>query len=486
MNKFKSLLKIPAQGEHADTILAEIRKMKQQDIRWQEGKAWSLVYSAGKEHDELLKAASNELYSDNYLNPMAFRSLHTMEQEVVHMTAEMLHGDDQCVGVMTSGGTESILLALFAYRQRAQKNHPHILLPEIVAPATIHPAFDKAALYFGIRIRKVAVDENMCAVAASMETHINKNTILLLASAPGYPHGAMDPVEEIAAVARKYRLPLHVDACIGGFMLPWIEKLGYPVPKWDYRLKEVTSISADVHKFGFGAKGSSVITYRSMDYMRHQFTVTTDFPGGIYISPTLLGTRPGGPIAAAWAGMRHLGENGYMAMADNLMKGAQKLKHGLEQINGIKIIGKPIMNLMAFTTENNKPDIYVIADQLEAKGWMADRQQFPECIHLTVLPTNLPVIEQYLKDLKEAYIYAKAHPADVAKGNAAVYGMMARVSFRGMVEKSARKIMEQLFGKPVTGDENMNSPNGKTIKSPFWMGWLNRLMKAWQSRRHTF
>lgn len=470
---------IPTEGENPENILAQIDRMQEEDISWKDGRAWSLVYYVNEAHDKLLQAASSKLFSANYLNPLAFKSLQKMEQEVVHMTANMLHGNTQQVGVMTSGGSESILLAMFAYRERAKKLKPKVTQPEVVVPVTVHPAFDKAAAYFSLKIRKAPVDKNRCVIAAAMEKQINENTILIAASAPSYPNGAMDPIHDISLLAQKYDLPFHVDACVGGFMLPWVEKLGYPIPPWDFRIEGVTSISADVHKFGYGAKGASVLLYKSMDYLRHQFLVTTDFPGGIYISPTLLGTRSGGPIAAAWAGMRHLGESGYLLVAKKLMDGTNVLRKGLEAIPEIKIIGQPCINLVSYTTKGNNPDIFVIADQLEDKGWMAERQQFPDCIHLTVLPTNVEVIDLYLADLKQAVAFAGMHPEATAKGNAAVYGMMARIPFRGMVEKSVKKIMEDMYENVQTKAAPANQGAGTAIvKNPAWTGWANRWLAA--------
>jgi len=471
---------IPFEGEDPNLILQRIREMKEEDVAWKEGKAWSLVYFADEEHDQLLKAAHSEHFSSNYLNPLAFKSLHRMEQEVVRMTANMLHGDEHTVGVMSTGGTESILLAMYCYRQRSGKLNAHITNPEVIAPSTVHPAFDKAAELFGVRLRKAEVDDNRMAIPGAIEALINKNTILLVSSAPSYSHGVLDPIEEIADIAVRHQLPFHVDACIGGFMLPWVEKLGYQVPLWDYRIQGVTSISSDVHKFGFAAKGASVLTYRNMNYLRHQFFVTTDYPGGIYFSPTLLGTRAGGPIAAAWAGMKHLGENGYLSIAKKLMDGAQQLREGLTAIPGIEIIGKPIMNLVAYTTVNHHPDIFIIADQLEDKGWMAERQQHPDSIHMTILPTNVMMIDQYLYDLKEAIAYATAHPEDAGKGNAAVYGLMARIPFRGLVEKSVRKIMEDLYGLASTSETDQLAVKESEIpEGPAWMGMANLVLSSW-------
>ncbi len=480
MKKNNLPVNIPLEGENPANILAQIDRMKEDDIAWQAGRAWSLVYYIDEAHDQLLKEASSKLFSANSLNPIAFKSLHKMEQEVVQMTSQMLHGNSSHVGVMTSGGTESILLAMYCYRERAKKLKPGVTKPEVVVPVTVHPAFDKAAAYFGLLVRKAPVDETRRVDLAAVEKLINQNTILLVGSAPSYPNGTIDPIADLAALAMRYQLPLHVDACVGGFMLPWVEKLGYPIPPWDFRVQGVTSISADVHKFGYGAKGASVLVYQSMDYLRHQFVVTTDFPGGIYISPALLGTRSGGPIAAAWASMKHLGENGYKAIAKKLMDGTNDLVKGLEAIPGIQLIGKPCINLVSYTARGNKADIFVIADLLEEKGWMAERQQFPDCIHLTVLPTNVGVIDRYLADLKEAALYAADHPEATAKGNAAIYGMMARIPFRGMVEKSVRKIMEDMYGnaqsKPVATPGSAGSP---IAKNPAWMGLANRWLAAW-------
>lgn len=477
MKKNHLPIAIPSEGEKPEAILQQIGRMKAEDVAWKEGKAWSLVYYVDETHDQLLKAASSELFSGNYLNPLAFKSLHHMEQEVVHMTTNLLHGGEAAVGVMTTGGTESILLSMFCYRQRAKKLHPKITQPEVVVPVTIHPAFDKAAVLFGLQLRKAPVDESRSVIPAEVEKLITKNTILLVASAPSYPNGVLDPIEAIASIATRNHLPFHVDACVGGFMLPWLERLGYSIPAWDYRVAGVTSISADVHKFGFGAKGASVVSYRNMDYLRHQFVVTTDYPGGIYISPTLLGTRAGGPIAAAWAGLKHLGENGYLALAKKLMAGVEKLHRGLETLPGIVVVGRPCMNLISYTTKDNNPDIFVVADQLEDRGWMVERQQFPDCIHLTVLPTNVEVIDQYLHDLQAAYTYASAHPGATAKGNAAVYGLMARIPFRGMVEKSVEKIMTDMYGAHSTDDDAGQDQD--MVKSPFWMGALNRILITW-------
>lgn len=479
MNPETERKSLPLQGTAPDELIRQMQKMHDQDIAWKKGKTWSLVYFANEEHDQLIKDAYSEYFSENYLNPFAFKSLQQMEQEVVHMTASMVRGNEHVVGTMSSGGTESVLLAMYAYREWARQHHAHIQHPEVVAPQTIHPAFDKAAHLFGLHLRKGPVDDDRKAVPVEMERLINKNTILIVASAPSYPNGILDPIVDLSAIAEKHHLPFHVDACIGGFMLPWLERLNPGFPLWDFRVPGVTSISADVHKFGFGPKGASVILYRDMNYLKHQFMITTDYPGGIYVSPTLQGTRPGGAIAASWAAMKHLGESGYMDLARKLMAGGHRLRELLLTIPEIRIIGDPVMNIISYSTKHDQPDIFVVGDYLESLGWLVDRQQFPDCIHLTIMPTNVDVIDSYIIDLKKAIEYAKEHPRAAGEGNAALYGLMARIPFRGMVEKNARKIFENMYGGEIEEQANTTGET-KLVESPRWMGWLSRFLAFWK------
>lgn len=469
---------IPAQGRDKDTILDELSKLHLKDLPWKEGRAWSMVYHVDDDHLKLLTQAYSSFFSENYLNPFAFQSLKKMELEVIQMSINLLNGDEKVTGTMTSGGTESIFLAVYTYRERARKLFPHIRHPEIVVSTSIHPAFEKAAHLLNLKVKKAPIDTNMRAQTAELARLISPNTILIAASAPTYPHGALDPIEEIAALALDKKLPFHVDCCIGGFLLPWVEKLGYPVAPFDFRVPGVTSISADAHKFGYGAKGASLLLYRNRNYLKHQFFISTNWPGGIYASPTLMGSRPGGAIAATWAAMQALGQDGYLRITQEIMQATGEIKKALLEIPEITILGEPVMNIIAYTTQNNQPDIFVVADQLEQKGWMLDRQQLPNSIHLTVMRQNIPVIAQYIADLKAALNFAKNNPAETAKGNAALYGLMARIPLRGMVEKNVRQIFEDLYDF-----SQANPPAEETSTSlpepPFWMGQLNRILLWW-------
>jgi sphinganine-1-phosphate aldolase len=469
---------IPLEGRSSGDILAEMKAAKSGDTPWLEGKTWSLQYYIDEAHHAVLKEAHQLYFSENYINPFLFKSLLKMEKEVISMVTNLLNGPETTVGTMTSGGTESILLAMYACREWAKKYRPSIKAPEIVAPRTIHPAFDKAAHYFGLTLRKAKVLPSQEADVVDMERLVSKDTILLLASAPSFAHGALDPIPEIGRLAEKHNLLFHVDACVGGFMLPWVELLGRPLPLWDFRVPSVTSMSGDLHKFGFGAKGASVVLYRNAQLFEHQIFINTEYSGGIFATATLLGTRPGGAVAAAWAGLQHLGQSGYLKNAKAMLEATDQLRADLEEFSELEIIGKPCMNIIAYTTKQNKPDIYAVADFMEQKGWVVDRQQFPPCIHLTVFPYNIPVIGNYLLDLKEGIEWAKANPGASGEGNAAMYGLMARIPLRGIVKENVRKVFLAAYGKSSTSDEPVAEQKPTKGK---WLGLLNRLL-AWLGR----
>ena len=273
--------------------------------------------------------AHNSYFSENGLNPMAFQSLKSLEDDVVSMTAQMLHGGEDAVGTMTSGGTESILMAMKAYRDRAKKKKPWLLRPRLFYPPLRTSLLIRLPIISAYRIKRAPVDDNGQVDVRKVAQLINRRTILIVGSAPQYPHGTIDPIHELGTLAQRRQIPLHVDACFGGFILPWLEKIGIPIPAWDFRVPGVTSISADLHKYGYAAKGASTIIYRDMTYLTHQFFITTDWCGGIYASPSMAGTRPGGPIAAAWAALQAMGEDGYCRLAQEAWDATEKLRGGI-------------------------------------------------------------------------------------------------------------------------------------------------------------
>jgi len=323
---------LPESGMDREEILELMEKFKEIEAsKWQDGFVSGAVYHGNAAHIDFMNRVYAINSQSNPIHPDIWPSASKFEAEVVAMTAHMLSADqtsDEIVGTVTSGGTESILLAMKTYRDWAREAKG-IRKPEIIAPTTAHAAFTKAGDYLGIKVVRIPVGEDFRADVQATREAINENTIALVGSAPAFPHGIVDPIEELSELASQYELGFHTDACLGGFILPWAEKLGYEVPLFDFRLPGVTSISVDTHKYGYAAKGTSVILYRDSDLRRHQFFVYTDWPGGIYPSPTIAGTRPGGAIAAAWAIMNRLGQEGYLQIADTVMETTTRLKEGI-------------------------------------------------------------------------------------------------------------------------------------------------------------
>jgi glutamate/tyrosine decarboxylase-like PLP-dependent enzyme len=451
---------MPETGRDAEEILREMATLKAADANWRGGRVFSLVYHAGEAHERLLERAHGMFASANLLNPMAFKSLKRMEAEVVTASLKMMHGPTDGVGAMTSGGTESILLSVYTYREHARATRRIQGTPELVVAVTAHPAFDKACHYFGVKLVKVDVTGDLTADARAMEKAITRRTIALVASAPQYPHGVVDPIEEVAAVAQRHGLPMHVDACVGGFVLPWVERLGRAVPAWDFRVPGVTSISADLHKYGYAAKGASVLLWRSMDFMRHQFFVATDWPGGIYASPSIPGTRPGGPVAAAWAAFQSLGESGYLELTRKALAAADALRAGIAAIPELTVLGRSNATIVCWSAKDGAVDVYAVADRMEARGWTIDRQQRPPSVHLTVTANHAETVAPYLDDLRSSVAEVRSNPNLAASGNAPMYGMMAKAPLRGFVGNSVRKVMEAMYAPGAVVPDLKESSSG--------------------------
>jgi sphinganine-1-phosphate aldolase len=476
------MITLPRKGMPAESVLSTMKTLRERDVNWRQGKTWSLVYHAGDEVTELLKEAYALFFSENALNPMAFPSLKQFEAEVVAMTVNLLGGGDETAGNMTSGGTESLLMVVKTARDWARATKPTITAPEMILPATAHPAFSKASHYFSVKTVRIPIQADFRADVAATQAAITPNTVLIVGSAPSYPQGVVDPIPELARIARDNGILCHVDACVGGFMLPFVRRLGYPVPDFDLSVPGVTSISVDLHKYAYAAKGASVILYQNKELRRHQFFVSTDWSGGIYASPTMAGTRPGGPIAAAWAVMNHLGEEGYLAITDMVMKTVTKLREGVDAIPGVEILGNPAMSILALGSDCY--NVYEIGDELSQRGWYLDRQQFPPSLHLTVTHTHAEAADQFLADLERAVASVKRFSwgklsnslqvglvraatrllpaglvsaltgrasslagiegASLPKRSAAMYGMMASLPNRGDVGELVLDILDEL------------------------------------------
>jgi glutamate/tyrosine decarboxylase-like PLP-dependent enzyme len=440
-------LTFPKNGVNPEEVLKLMQEYKTEDVDWKHGRSFSLTYPVSDDHHEFLKKAHNMFFSENALNPMAFKSLRRFEHETIRMCADIFHGGEEMVGLVTSGGTESLLMAIKSYRERARKLKPWILKPEMIVPETIHSAVDKGGYYFDVKVRHAPIGPDYRVDLKALRKMINRNTILIMGSAPQYPHGVVDPIIQLGEIAEEYNLPLHVDACIGGFVLPFIEKLGHPVPVFDFRVPGVTSISADIHKYGYAAKGASALMYRNMNYMKYQFFVYTKWKGGgIYASPSFPGTRPGGPIAAAWATLMKLGEDGYLDLTKKVLETRDYFIKELSKISELKLLAYPDSTLVSFCSQNPKVGIYAVADQLQAKGWNVTRQQDPESIHLTISPVHHEHMSEFVSDLKEAVEVVKSQPELNTQGQAAMYGMMAKIPFKGMIKGSVMGIMEKMYG----------------------------------------
>ncbi len=429
---------LPESGRAKNEVLDAMRDLKKKDLAWQDGRVFSLVYSAGEEVQALLKEAHSIFMSENGLNPGAFPSLRKFETEVVSMVKTLLNGDEDTVGNMTTGGTESILMAVKTAREYARAKNPDLKTMEMVLPVSAHPAFDKACHYFDIIPVHIPVNDEFRADVAAFKRAISKNTILCVGSAPAYPHGVMDPIAEMADIARQRDILFHVDACIGGFMLPFVRKLGYPVRDFDFKVPGVTSISTDLHKYAYAAKGASVILYRNAELRRHQFFVYTEWPGGIYPSPTMVGTRPGGSIAAAWAVMNHLGESGYLELAKGVMEVTRKVMQAVEQMEDVHVISQPEMTIFAIASDTL--DIYSIGDEMTVMGWHMDRQQSPPSLHVTMNHAHLQSHEQFIQDLEKA----------VQKARRLNWNNVSTKVSVGLVKGLSKVLPEKVFSKLVT------------------------------------
>jgi glutamate/tyrosine decarboxylase-like PLP-dependent enzyme len=403
---------LPRAGLSAAAVLDELEALQSGDVDWKSGRAFSLAYHAGPDVLALATEANARFLSANALNPAAFPSLRKMQADVVAMVAGLLHGGSEAAGFMTSGGTESILLAVEAARSHGRAERG-VSAPEMVLPASAHAAFEKAAAYFGVKSVRVPVRDDYRADPAAMRAAIGERTVLVVASAPAYPQGVVDPVAEIAALAAGRDVLCHVDACMGGITLPMLERLGHPVPPFDFRVPGVTSMSVDLHKYGYTAKGASVILHRSRELRRHQTFATGNWLGGAYASSGVLGTRSGGPIAAAWAVMRHLGEDGYLRLTREARAATERLAAGLRATPGVRVLAEPDATLVAFTIEG--ADVFGVGDALWRRGWVVDQQKPPPSLHCTVNAVHRDAIEPFLGALAASIAEVRASGATAAQ-----------------------------------------------------------------------
>jgi len=429
--------KLPSEGRDRDEILAEMRGLAElEQPKWRDGFVSGAVYHGGQEHIDFL----NEVYSVNSqanpLHPELWPSAVKYESEVVAMTASMLGGGDGGVesvcGTVSSGGTESILLAMRAYRDWA-RDQRRITEPEILAPLSAHAAFEKAAQYFGMQLVPIPLADDWRADVEAAANLVTSKTVVSVGSAPGFPHGIIDPVSELANLAHSRGIGFHVDCCLGGFVLPFAEKLGYPVPPFDFRLPGVTSISVDTHKFGYAAKGASVILYRDRDLREYQYYRNAAWMGGLYYSPTFAGSRPGAISAETWAAMVAFGEQGYTVATKAILETAAVIRRAIDAVGDLYVIGDPLW-VIAFGSDTI--DVYAVVDQMSHRGWSLNGLQKPAAAHLCVTLRHAQpgVAQRFIADLQDSVEEVRNNPG--ARGSMApIYGMAGAPKTRGTVEE---------------------------------------------------
>jgi len=396
--------RLPAHGRSADAVIADLAAKREGDVPWADGRAFGMIYHGGPGVDEVAERAAMLYLHENALNTRAFPSLGAIQSEVVAWTADLLHGPDTTSGFLTSGGTESILCAVLAARERARTERG-VTEPEMIVAESAHAAFHKAAHTFEVTLHKTPVLDDWTADVSAMADCINPKTALIVGSAPQYPQGVVDDIPAIAALATEGGFSCHVDACMGGFVLPFAEMLGHEVPPWDYRVDGVTTMSADVHKLGYAPKGVSVILHRTKELRRYQTFVFDDWLGGFYASPNLQGSRSGLPMAAAWAVMQHLGVDGYVELTRSVLANADQMRAGTNAIDGIRVLGDPRFHLLALASDPDSADpvdVFALGDTLAADGWFHDRQTPPDSLHSTVSNSNAGVIDDYIEALGRA------------------------------------------------------------------------------------
>ncbi|KAF3188038.1 hypothetical protein TWF106_011641 [Orbilia oligospora] len=440
-------LALPKNGISADKIREELAKLADlKHTNWETGQVSGAVYHGGKELLDLQTDCMRLFSVSNPLHPDVFPGVRKMEAEVVAMVLSMFNAPPGGAGVTTSGGTESILMACLSARNKAYVERG-VTEPEIIIPKTAHAAFDKAGYYFKMKVHHVEIDPNTYKVDLKRVAKlINYNTVLLVGSAPNFPHGIIDDIQGLSRLALRKKIPLHVDACLGSFIVPFLEKAGFKSEPFDFRLKGVTSISCDTHKYGFAPKGNSTLIYRNSQLRAYQYYINTHWTGGIYASPNLSGSRPGSLIAGCYASMISMGENGYISSAHAIVSCAQRLATGItENLSpDLFVMGEPLVSVVAFTSKTI--DIYDLADELSKLGWHLNALQDPPAVHMACTTLTIKSVETLLKDLGEVLVMVKARGKGAAKGDtAALYGVAGSVPNRSVVGSLATAFIDTLF-----------------------------------------
>ncbi len=410
---------LPSIGLGRDEIFDRLDQMKANDVRWRDGRAFTLAYNAGDDVVAVAEEAYRRFSSENALNTDAFPSLRAIQADVVGIVAEWLNAGSEGAGFMTTGGTESLLMAVKAARERGRKER-NITRPNVVLPTTAHAAFEKGCYYFGLESRRVPVGADWKADVDAMAAAIDDDTVLVVGSAPQYPQGVIDPIPGIAALAAERDINCHVDACMGGVTLTYLRRLGHDIPPWNFEVPGVTSISVDLHKYGYTAKGASVIMHRSKQLRAYQTFLTDNWLGGFYGSSGVLGTKSGGAMGAAWAVLHYLGDDGYLRVTAAARRACEQLAAAVEATPELLLRARPEATLLAVgATDPEALDVFAVADALWRRGWYVDRQGPPPSLHFTVNAVHDGKIDTFVADLHASITEVQAA---AASGDQGAYG----------------------------------------------------------------
>ena len=416
------MIQIPQKGMAKEEIFKTLESYKGDDLDWKSGRVMGYVYDPGEKARDVINQAYTMYLSENALDPLTYPSLLRLENEVVAMTAGLLNSPPEVVGNFTSGGTESLMLAVKTARDFARATKPHIKEPEMVLPITAHASLFKAAHYLGLKPVVTPVhDDSFKADVSAMRDAITDNTILLVGSAPGYAHGVVDPISEIAALAREKDLLCHVDACVGGIHLSYMRKLGFEVPDFDLNVPGVTSLTTDLHKYGYAAKGASIVLYKNKELRRYQIWACSRWTGYTIINPAVTSSKTGGPMAAAWAVLNYLGDEGYLEIVREVMAATQKLIDGINRIDGARILGRPDMCMFALASDSEKVNVYRLADDMKLKGWYLQpqfaRENSPANLHISMNRSTVHQAEAFLETFAETIEEMKQQEIDDDTGS---------------------------------------------------------------------
>ncbi len=398
-------MKIPTKNLTKDEILQELDGFRKNDLDWRSGRAFGYIFDPGPEVREVSKEAYSLFLTENGLDFTAFPSLLRLENELVDMARHHLNGDEQVVGNFTSGGTESIILAVKTARDYSRAHHPEIKVPEMIIPTTGHAAFHKAAHYLGVKVVQTPVDPvTFKADVAAMRDAVTPDTILLVGSAPSYAQGIVDPIRELGELALQKGLLLHTDACMGGFMLPYFSRLGADVPDFDFSVPGVTSLSVDLHKYAYAAKGASLVLYRNRALRKYQIFACSGWTGYTIVNNAVQSSKSGGPMAAAWAVIHFLGDEGYLELARKKLEATRRVMEGIRKIPELRLLGKPDMCLVAFASDTL--NVFQLIDDMNMRGWYIQPalafDNSPQHVHMSINVSNVAWIEPFLADLEDS------------------------------------------------------------------------------------